>query len=173
MIKNPKRLEIKPNFKKSLEVRYRIPNSSSKFTAVWLGNEETGKPIPFEQINVVRKIKSLAWLTFIELPISKAIGINKTLATVWLINVEIIKTSNPKIIAIGHNVNPFKVLSIKTSISFNNPDDKTDFPNPIPLIAKNTIDHGKLSKSDFLNSPVPKKIIMGSRAMTPISPKNP
>ena len=108
----------------------------------WLGKEETGKPIPHKQIKVFKKIKSLEWLASIEFPISKVIGINKTLATVWLMKVEIIKTKNPKMIVIGHRLNPLKTRSIKTSMSSNNPDDNTDLPNAIPLIAKNTIDQG-------------------------------
>jgi len=74
--------------------------TSKKTDAVWLGNPETGIPIPVEQINPVMKMSKFAWLPCrspsVEAslarmfePTSLAMGTSKTLAIVWLMKVDI------------------------------------------------------------------------------------
>ena len=56
--------------------------------AVWFGKPETGMPMPVEHSRPVRKMSSRAWLPSRFEPTSEAIGTSRTLAIVWLMNVE-------------------------------------------------------------------------------------
>jgi hypothetical protein len=59
-----------------------------------LGNPETGIPIPVEQASPVMKMRRFAWLPGRLSPTALAMGTRRTLAIVWLMNVETIYTNS-------------------------------------------------------------------------------
>lgn len=174
-----------PFFKKSILLRYKSPSSftwlalisspnqlnispkknDTVFTyAVWFGNPETGIAIPVEQINPVKKMSNLecgwpeSWS-----PICFAIGTRSTLATVWLMKVDITyikaipaidlceplmwkqtplprtRTTPDKTNTTSLSERPSMTSRTIPSVTASNPLDSTPLPNEIPPIARTSM----------------------------------